>query len=115
VIAQALNVVLGLWLMIAPSALGYSGTRSAVLVWILGPLVFTFAAMALWGVLRALRWVNVALGLAVAAGGLALAMGATDAVNHLVCGILVTVLSLLRGTVRHPYAGGWRALLADAR
>ena len=107
-----MSAAVGLWVMIAPAALGYSGTTAAKLAWLVGPLVFTFAWVALSGVLRALQWANVALGLALAIGGLAVAAGSLDAVNHLACGVLVALLSIRRGARRHSYGGGWRALVS---
>jgi hypothetical protein len=34
----------------------------------------------------------------------------TDALNHLLSGVIIAAVSFHRGEVRHPYAGGWRAL-----
>jgi hypothetical protein len=111
VIPQALSAALGIWLMMAPSLLGYTGTHAARVAWIVGPLVFTFATMSLWAVLRSMRWINVALGLAVSILGLALRSSTSDLFNHVVCGILVAVLSIPRGHLRHAFGGGWRSLL----
>jgi hypothetical protein len=56
------------------------------------------------------RWANLPLGLAVALLGLVLASDMTDALNHLLSGVIIAAVSFHRGEVRHPYAGGWRAL-----
>src|SRR5574339_482905 len=60
--ARIVNFFLGLWLMAAPAALGYAGP-AAVNDRLVGPLVASFALVAIWQTTNALRWTNLALGL----------------------------------------------------
>jgi hypothetical protein len=109
--AQLISAIVGVWLMASPSVLGY-GRPLATSDWIVGPLIASFGLIAAWEISRAVRWLNVALAAwlvlsAFVVGGVA--SGAMLA-YHVVAGILVGVLSLVRGKQRHPYAGGWRSL-----
>lgn len=106
---QALNALLGVWLMIAPSVLGYEDSLAAKLDWIVGPLVTAFAAIAMAGVLRAVRLVNLVLAVAVALTTL-VPVGRLANLGHIVTAALIAALSIPRGKIRHAYGGGWRAL-----
>jgi hypothetical protein len=66
VVASGINLILGLWLIIAPFVLGFSGYRHSE--WnciVVGVIVATLAAIRIWGGRAAswLSWINAALGL----------------------------------------------------
>ncbi len=106
--ARLLNICLGVWLMAAPSVLGYGGaarTNSTVV----GALAASFACVALWEATRPLRWVNFALGLWLAVTAMALGSGAA-AVNGALVGILMAAAARAGGEVKGRYGGGWAAL-----
>lgn len=106
---QAINVALGLWLTAAPAVLGF-GPPAAHSHHIAGPLAASWACIALWEATRSVRHVNVPLGLwLVAAPGL-LDHSLAGAINSVVCGIAIAGCSLLGGTVRQRFGGGWAAL-----
>src|SRR5688572_752190 len=106
--AQLISALVGMWLMASPSVFGY-GRPLATSDWIVGPLIASVGLVAASGVTRAVRWANVVL-----AAWLVLSpfvLGSVEvAANHVVSGMLVGVLSLVRGRIEHSYAGGWRSL-----
>ncbi|MGH7277104.1 MAG: SPW repeat domain-containing protein [Candidatus Rokuibacteriota bacterium] len=103
------SLILGVWLMAGPAVLGYAGAAAANHQ-IVGPLVASHAIIGLWEVTRGLRRVNLALGVwLIATAGVFQASGVAS-LNGLVVGAFVAALSLLGGTVRQRYGGGWRAL-----
>ena len=100
------SVVLGLWMMFAPSVFGARGAM-ADSEDLAGALAVTFAAVALAEPLRALRFVNVALGAWIAAAPFILhrasAAGRWNAVEE---GVALAALIPRRGLVRERY-GSW--------
>ncbi|MBW3536828.1 MAG: hypothetical protein KY395_03540 [Actinobacteria bacterium] len=58
---QIVGLVGGLWLMVAPAVFGYVDTPAEDLHRTVGPIVATFAAIALWAATRDVRWVNLPL------------------------------------------------------
>ena len=106
---QLLNTALGLWLMAAPALLGY-GRPASTNDHIIGPLVATFACIALWEATRSVRWVNLPLGLWLVAAPLLLGHSQAGAVNSVLCGIAIAVLSCVGGAVQQRFGGGWSAL-----
>src|SRR5687767_1665798 len=59
--AQVAATAVAMWLMAAPAALDYTGA-AATSDRVVGPIAASVACMAIWPVLRSLRWVNVVLG-----------------------------------------------------
>jgi len=100
------SAVLGLWMMFAPSLFG-AGGATADSEHLAGALAVTFAAIALAEPIRALRFVNVALGAWIAAAPFIL-QGASTAGrwNAVLVGTVLAALSLRRGAVRERY-GSW--------
>jgi hypothetical protein len=96
-------------MMAAPAALGYGGA-AAVSDRIAGPLAASFAFVALWDVVRPLRWVDAPIGLWIAVSPLVLGYGGAAAVNAVVVGVVVIAMSFVRGTVKEEFGGGWRSL-----
>jgi hypothetical protein len=106
--AQLISALIGVWLMASPSVFGY-GRPIATSDWIVGPLVTSVGLIAASGVTRPVRWANVALAVWLVLSPFVL--GSADvAANHVVSGILVGLLSLIRGRNTHSYAGGWKSL-----
>jgi hypothetical protein len=100
--------------MAAPHVLGYAGVARTN-DQIVGPLVATFAFIAVWEVTRGLRWLNLVLGVwLVVAPVLLRYPEATSIVNSLVVGVVVIGLSLARGTTAERFGGGWRSLWRSA-
>jgi hypothetical protein len=107
--AQAINVVLGLWLMAAPAVLAY-GRPAATWDHIVGPLIATFACIALWEATRAVRWANVPLAISLLAAPWLLDAPLEAKINSMLIGMLVALLSCVGGAFRHRFDGGWSML-----
>ena len=101
------TIALGVWLMLAPSALG-STAAAAHSDHLVGALIVTVAAIALADVGRAARFINLLFGAWVVAAPWLLG-GATSASrwNDVIAGALVILLSLTRGPVGERY-GTWQ-------
>jgi hypothetical protein len=106
---RIINIILGLWLMLAPALLGYA-EPARTNSYIVGPLAASFAAVALSEVTRAARWVNVLLGLWLIIAPLALGYGGVAAANSLIVGALLGSFALIPGRRSHRIGGGWPAL-----
>lgn len=110
---RLLSTALGLWLMAAPAALGYGGA-AATSDRIAGPVAAALAFVALWEVLRGLRWGEALVGVWLLAAPWALAFPGRAAANSVVVGLALVVLATMGGAVSGRYGGGWRALLGRA-
>ncbi len=108
--AQIINTLLGIWLMFTPAVLNVSDA-AATNDRIVGPFVVSFAFISLWDVLRPVRRVNLLLGLWMVMAPWILDNPATATLNETLVGLTIAGLSLVRGTVKTPYGGGWRTLL----
>ena len=107
--ARMLSALSGIWLMAAPAVLGY-GDPAATAGYIVGPLAAGFAYVAVWEVIRGLRWVGVPLGLWLLAAPWLLNYDIVPLLNSTVVGLIQIVLACVRGTIKHRYGGGWAAL-----
>jgi len=105
------SAALGVWLMVAPSALE---TEAAIADsdHLVGALIVTFSVIAWAEVTRGLRWLNAALGLWLIAapwfltGGTSMSTG-----NDVAVGLLLLLTSLPRGTV-HEYYATWNRYIS---
>ena len=107
--AQLASTALGVWLMAAPSVMGYHGparTNDHVV----GPVVATFACVAIWEVTRPVRWGNVVLGLWLVLAPWVLAAGWAATANETFTGVVLCCLALVRGRLTIAAGGGWSAL-----
>ncbi|HLU90029.1 MAG TPA: SPW repeat protein [Cyclobacteriaceae bacterium] len=108
--AQLINTFIGIWLMVAPAVLGYNDAGSDN-NHIVGPLVVTFAFVAVWEATRGLRKVNILFGIWLLLAPWVLGYEETGPiVNDMVCGALIIVFSLVKGKVEGKYGGGWKSL-----
>ena len=107
--ARIVTALLGIWMMAAPAVLGYGGA-AATSDRIAGPLAASFAFVAIWDVVRALRWVDAPIGLWMIFAPLILGYGGPAAVNGVAVGVVVATLSLVPGKVEEEFGGGWRSL-----
>jgi hypothetical protein len=102
------SAAVGIWLMAAPSVLGYD-PPAATSDRIVGPLVASFALIAAWEATRALRWVNVALAAWLLLSPFLLRQTEV-APSHILSGLVIGALSLVRERRKHSFAGGWASL-----
>jgi SPW repeat len=104
---QIFNIILGIWLMAAPQLLNYHG-MAADNDHIIGPVVTSFAIIALSGCTAAVGKYNIPLGawLLCAPWVLDYDKGISIA-NDIVTGVLIIVFALFRRTTNNQYGGGW--------
>lgn len=111
VIARPLAVAAGIWLMFAPDALGY-GDPAQISDRIFGPIGASFAFVAMWEVLRPLRWGTLPVGVWLVLAPLILGYDVAGAVvSSVVVGIVMAVTAFFGGRTRAAYGGGWSTLL----
>jgi hypothetical protein len=107
--AQLLGALLGVWLMAAPAVLGY-GAPAATADRIAGPLAAMFGVVAASEVTRGVRRANLPVGLWLLAAPWVLGYPTPAMLNSIGVGLLLAVLSFVRGTVRERFGGGWTSL-----
>lgn len=110
---QVLTAVIGIWLMAAPTVLGYARPMSTS-DHIAGPLVATFACIAIWECTRALRWINLPLGIWVVVGTFVLGAPTAAFLNGILCGMAIACLATQGGTIQQQFGGGWSMLWRQA-
>lgn len=109
-IAQIINTLVGLWLMVVPSVIVLPDTVKAV-CFVLGPLIASVGYIAIWDPMRLVRWVNVVLGLVLFSSLFWESMSA-QAMWHLgVISVVIVLMACQRGRQRYSYAGGWTMLM----
>lgn len=107
---RIVTVLLGVWLIVCPSILGYGGGALTV-DRIAGPVVVFFGMLALRDVTRIFRLFNVLPGLWVLVSPWILGLAGWQViVNHEFVGLAIMALALIPGTVRQRTGGGWLAL-----
>lgn len=105
--AQIMNTLLGIALMALPNILGYNGS-AADNNHIIGPLVASFAIIAMSGCTRTVAFYNIPFGI-----WLLLApwiLGYEDSLNFYIdmgSGIAITLLAFVRRDTSNQYGGGW--------
>ncbi len=111
--AQILNTLLGVWLMCAPALLHYGGMGKNH-DQILGPLVATFAFIAIWELERQVRRVNFFLGCWLILTAPLFHHSTASVWNAAITGSLILGFSLIKGAYRpERYGGGWASLWKD--
>ncbi len=109
--AQAINAILGLWLLFAPWVLDFNGP-ARIVDRIAGPIAFTFALWALRDVTRGVRVVNVLVGLWVLTMPWAFHYeSAAATINGIVVGLALIMFALIRGPIHQRFGSGWRGLI----
>lgn len=107
--AQLAGVAIGIWLMVAPAVLNYAGA-AATIDRIIGPIVVAVSWIAASECMRSVRWLKAPCGLTLLIAPMLLEYATSSTVNSIVCGLVVTWLSTIRGPLRARMGGGWRAL-----
>lgn len=107
--AQISNIILGLFLMFAPSIWSFDKATSDH-HYIIGPLIITNAIIALWEFNRGVRWLNVLIGAWMLLSPFVLGTSGVAATIDVISAILLMLFSLFKGRVKHRYGGGWLSL-----
>ncbi len=111
---EAANALLGVWLMVAPAALGYGG-GGAIDHRIVGPLAAATAIVAAWGATRRLGRLNVVLGMALIVTPWVAGFARSAAWNGVAVGLALALLAVLDADPRDRFDGGWTGLLRRSR
>jgi uncharacterized membrane protein len=106
---QLLAALLGVCLLAAPAVTGQSQPE-ALLAQLAGALIAGVALVASSELMRALRWLTATLGLALVAAEAVVGASGPMGLFAALAGTAVLLLSLLPGSQRHVFAGGWRSL-----
>lgn len=109
-IAQLLQVALGLWLMAAPAVLGMTDP-AATNYHIIGPIIAAVGGVAAGECTRSVRFWNLPLDLWLLASPLLMPTPEAVVINSLATGGASLALCFVRGHVKCQYGGGWMALL----
>jgi hypothetical protein len=108
--AAIINIIIGLFVMIAPAAFHFDKTI-ADQYHIVGPIVITFAVMSLWEVNHSAHYFNIPAGLWLLIAPFLFHFQASTATwMAVICGLLIVMLSLVKRKVKGQYGGGWRSL-----
>ena len=79
--------------------------------YIVGPLVLTFAIIALWEVNRSVRSFNMLLGIWLVISPFVTGFQSSLAIwTTVLSGALITVFSFVKGSIKRNYGGEWRSL-----
>jgi hypothetical protein len=107
--ARALGALAGVWLMAAPSTLGYGGA-ARVSDLIVGPIAASVSIIAISEVTRPVRWATLPLGGWIIVAPWLLGAPAAARVSGLATGALLVGVALVRGRLRERFGGGWAGL-----
>jgi short-subunit dehydrogenase len=111
--AAIINVLIGLWLMIAPGLFDF-GKIASNNFYIVGPLVITMAIASIWEVNRSFRYFNFVAGLWMTISCAFLSHETIGEItSSFIAGILLIFFSLVKGNIKHQYGGGWKALFKN--
>jgi len=108
--AKFINIILGIWLMTAPTILGY-GSAASNNGHIVGPLIVTFSTISLWEATNTVRMWNYPFALWLLLAPWILGYNLSVAmVSDMLVGALVIALSSVKTKMKNRYGGGWSSL-----
>lgn len=111
-LARVLAALVGGWLIASPAVLGYSGV-GAFNAHAVGPIVAGASLIAVWQVMRSLRWLELVVGswLLVSPWVLVRWYETMPTIVSLGVGFALVILAFLGGKTRKNFGGGWLMLL----
>lgn len=113
-IAHLVAVVAGLVVMAAPSLFGYSGA-AADIDHVVGPIAASIGLIAASQILRAMRWINVPLGVILIASTPIAPRTGWGAGAIVAAGATLVATAFVRGEIDVDFGGGWASLWRDRR
>ena len=114
---QVVGVIVGVWLMAAPSRLNLGQVPSNH-EHIVGPILAAAGLVSMAEVTRGARWLVLATGLWLIAGPFVLGYWAAETTagrNEIICGACAAGAALFRGRIRRHRGGGWGELIRQQR
>lgn len=108
-IAHVIVALIGLWLMASPAFINIKGTAED-LNHVFGPVITSFAIIAWWEVTRNLRFANIVIGVWLIISSWIFGYDSTAAINNIAVGIVVSLLSMIKGKIEGKFGGGWESL-----
>lgn len=110
---RLITVIAGVWLIFAPAVLGYDDPAAAN-DRLVGPAVAGSAFVAIWGVLRPVRWLAAPFGLWLLVAPFILGYGdPAPTISSVVTGIVVLVTTPPGREDPAQFGGGWRSLWSE--
>ena len=100
--------------MAAPAALGYGGA-ARIIDLVVGPIIASFAIVAIWEVCRSVGRANVILGAWLMLAPWLLSYEAQATANSLSTGIVIAIFGYLAKAPADRYGGGWSDLWKQSR
>jgi hypothetical protein len=79
---------------------------------VVGPLAAAAGLISVWEVTRGMRWLNLPLGVGLAAAALVLGYPTIPLLHDLAVGLALAAFSFAGGRTTRRFGGGWRSLLA---
>ena len=107
------EIAIGIWVMTSPAVLGTAFERVANHDYITGPIIVTFAAVALSEATRPCRWVVLIAGAWLIFAPFVLGHWTSEpavARSDILAGCLAMIFPWFGGRVSGRYGGGWSAL-----
>lgn len=109
--AQAVNAIIGIWLMAAPQLLGHHHVP-AINIHIAGPLITTFSVIALYQCTRKVGNINLFIGFwLILSPWLLNYSNEASIINDMISGFVVMVLAPIQRRQTRSFGGGWSALI----
>lgn len=112
--AHGISALVGLWLMVAPALIGTFSETASANNRIFGPIVVAIGVIALWEVMRSVRFGNTLIGIWMLIACLVLGYQDAALISNALSAVIIIALSLVRGE-HDPlkFGGGWKALWDD--
>lgn len=109
--AQAVNAVLGVWLMFAPAVLGHTESVLGNVDRGIGPSIGAVAAVATTQITRSVRWLNWLFAPVLLVAPWFLDAPLVSKVNSAIVGLIVIALTPIGHPNQSRYGNGWFTLL----
>ncbi|WP_423146039.1 SPW repeat domain-containing protein [Rubrolithibacter danxiaensis] len=107
---RVINMLIGLWICMAPSVLK-TDKVAADCLHIIGPVVFAVAVIAMSEAVRDIRLINILSGVCLLISPWILRVDSSlVSWNNSLAGILLILFSLIKGKVKNRFGGGWQSL-----
>ncbi len=108
--AAIINTLIGLWLTFTPAVFQLAGSR-AYTNYIIGPLIITFAVIAMWEINYSIIKINIFIALVLIVMTVVTGEQSTALYSDIISAVLIIPASLMKRKIKGSYGGGWKSLL----